>query len=181
MSNQPILVWLGAVAIFAGSIHEAQAFGRRGGRCCCSCEPCCSVCKPSQPGQHLDPATNGRLPRDARLWLEIGKWTKEKGSDDSKVVLRGDKESSFEVSKSDLVESDGKMLLRNGAKIFRLRELNPNRKHFDDCMSGYYPNSRYLKDTDCYVLVLFCNYCNYDSSGRYTHTTSEACGVCAGL
>jgi len=34
--------------------------------------------------------------------------------------------------------------------------------------------------TDCFAVVMKCNYCEYDSAGIFVKTESEVCGVCLG-
>lgn len=120
------------------------------------------------------------LPRDSRVWLEVGKWEKEKGSDDSKIVLRGTNSFRFEISKSDLMENDSRMLMRNTARVYRMKELNPGVKASWPCASGSYPNYRYLNDTECKYFILTCIYCTYNEFGQFAGEESEICGVCTG-
>lgn len=81
-----------------------------------------------------------RLPRGAKVWLEVGDCSKDGAGIDGHILLRSKSGVRIEVSRSDVEEVKGKTLLRHGAEVHNLRKLNPEMK-LNSCRDMDYPNS----------------------------------------
>lgn len=116
------------------------------------------------------------FPENLPVWIDLGKTSSKQES--GKVILEASNGVLLSFDKSDVLEIEGRILVRNSAEVNFFVNEEKIELSGNSCSSVYLPNQCYLDSTSCQVILLMCSYCCYDGVGRYKKSKTKVCGVC---